>query len=156
MEPYDATHASKCTKRSNAQVNIIMLNDLDINLTEEVLTQLGMEDALAEEFGTLSLNVIAGTDEGEAMRLRALVKNKVMLMLVDSSSSHCFVSSTFLKKIGIQPVPTPPKIVKVANGEILISNTMVPQLECWIQGYTFSSDMRVLDLEAYDCILGYD
>lgn len=133
-----------------------MLNDLDINLTEEVLTQLDIEDALAADFGTLSLNAIPGTDDGEVMRLRALVKNKVMLMLVDSGSSHCFVSSTFLKKLGIQPIPAPPKTVKVANGEVLISDQMVPQLEWWIQGHTFSCDMRVLDIAAYDCILGYD
>lgn len=88
-----------------------------------------IEDALAADFGTLSLNAIPGTDDGEVMRLRALVKNKVMLMLVDSGSSHCFVSSTFLKKLGIQSIPAPPKTVKVANGEVLISDQMVPQLE---------------------------
>lgn len=93
----------------------MILNNLDIQLTEEVLTQLDIEDALAADFGTLSLNAIAGTDEGEVMRLRALVKNKVMLMLVDSGSSHCLVSSNFLQKVGIQPVPAPPKVVQVAR-----------------------------------------
>lgn len=63
-EPHDATHASKCTKRPKAQANALMLNDLDINLIEEVLTQLDIEDALAADFGTLSLNAIPGTDDG--------------------------------------------------------------------------------------------
>lgn len=155
-EPYDATHAAKCTKIPKAQANALILNDLDIQLIEEVLTQLDIEDALAADFGTLSLNTIAGTDEGEVMRLRALVNNNVMLMLVDSGSSHCFVSSIFLQKVGIQPVLAPPKVVQVANGEVLISDQVVPQLAWWIQGHTFTCDMRVLHLEAYDCILGYD
>lgn len=36
-EPYDATHASKCTKRPKAQANALALNELDVMLTEEVL-----------------------------------------------------------------------------------------------------------------------
>ena len=155
-EPYDATHAAKCTKRPKNQVNALVLNDLDITLTDEVLKQLDMEDALAEEFCTLSLNALAGTEHGEAMKLRSLVKNKVFLLLVDSGSSHSFVSSTFLQRVGIVPVPAPPKQVRVANGDILISDKCVPDLAWWIQGHSFVTYMRVLDMPAYDAILGFD
>ena len=33
---------------------------------------------------------------------------------------------------------------------------MVPQLSWWCQGHTINTDMRVLDLEVYDGILGFD
>ena len=33
-----------------------------------------MEDSISEDFGQLSLNAISGTDSGEAVKLRALVK----------------------------------------------------------------------------------
>ena len=155
-EPYDSTHAARCTKRPKNQVNALVLNDLDVTLTDEVLKQLDMEDALAEEFCTLSLNALAGTEHGEAMKLRSLVKNKVFLLLVDSGSSHSFVSSQFLQRVGIVPVPAPPKQVRVANGDILISDRCVPELEWWIQGYSFVTYMRVLDMPAYDAILGFD
>lgn len=103
-----------------------------------------------------TLNALAGTEVGEAMKLRCLVKNKVVLILVDSGSSHSFVSSSFLSKVGLRSTPASPKQVKVANGEILFSHSCVPDLEWWIQGHSFTSSMRVLDLEAYDAILGYD
>jgi len=32
----------------------------------------------------------------------------------------------------------------------------VPELEWWIQGYSFVTYMRVLDMPAYDAILGFD
>lgn len=95
-EPYDATHAAKCVKRPQGQVTALVLNDLDTPLTDEVLNQLAIEDTLSEEFCTLSLNAISGTDKGEAMKLQAKVRNKTMIMLVDSGSSHSFVSSHFL------------------------------------------------------------
>jgi hypothetical protein len=79
-----------------------------------------------------------------------------MLMLVDNGSSHCFVSATFLRKVGIVPVCTTPKQVKVANWDMLITNTYVPCMEWWIQGHSFTTNMRVLELPAYDAILGYD
>jgi hypothetical protein len=68
------------------------VNDLDVELSEETLNQLVVEDALTEEMGQLSLNALAGTEVGDSMRIRALVHNKVMLILDDSGRFHSFVS----------------------------------------------------------------
>lgn len=155
-EPYDPSHVAKCTKRPKSQVNALALNDLDVTLTEEVLKQLEIEDDLTEEFCTLSLNALAGVEQGEVMKLRALVKNQVFLLLVDSGSSQFFVSSAFLQKVGIAPIQASPKQVKVANGESLISGKCVPALEWWVEGHSFVTDMRVLDIPTYDAILGFD
>lgn len=108
-EPYDATHAAKCTKRPQTHVNALAINDLDTPLTDAVLNQLAIEDALAEDFCTLSLNAIAGTDKGEAMRTRALVKNKVMLILVDSGSFFLLALISYLEWVLLQFPPIPGK-----------------------------------------------
>jgi hypothetical protein len=156
MEPFDATHIAKCTKRPRAHVNALALNNLGVTFTEEVLEQLDPEDTLASEFCSLSLNAITGTDEGEALKLRALVQNKAMLILVDSGSSHSFVSSSFLQKCDISAVPMSAQLVKVANGDTIITDKQVLGLPWWLQGYTFHIDMKVLDFGAFDAILGYD
>jgi hypothetical protein len=137
-------------------MNAIVVNDLDVNLTDEVLQQLDIEDALDSEFCNLSLNAIAGTDKGEAIKLRAVVGNKVMQLLVDGGSSHNFVSSAFLQTCGITPTPMSPKQVQVANGELIMADKKVLSLEWWIQGHTFYTEMMVLDLGPFDAILGYD
>jgi hypothetical protein len=155
-EPFDAAHLAKCTKRPRSQVNALVVNDLDVNLTEEVLEQLDLEEQLNAEFHHLSLNAVTGTDEGDALKLKSMVHNKVMLILVDSGSSHSFVSSSFIQKCGISTSSMKPSQVKVANGEILISDKVVKDMEWWIQGHTFHTDMKVLDLGPFDAILGYD
>jgi hypothetical protein len=137
-------------------MNALVLNSLDVQLTYEVLNQLVVEDALADEFYSLSLNAIAGTDQGEAMKVRAMVNNKVMLILVDSGSSHSFVSESFLHSVNIQALPTEPKQGQSANGEILITDHWVPGLEWWANGFTLHTDMKVLPLGPYDAILVYD
>jgi hypothetical protein len=57
-------------------------------LSEVVVAQLELEDSLAAKFCHLSINGIYGTDEGEALKIRALVRNQAMLTLVDSGNSH--------------------------------------------------------------------
>jgi len=107
-EPFDANHLKSCTKRPQPQLNALALNDLDVVLTEEVLNQLAVEDALASDFCQLSLNALAGTEQGQAMKLTALVQNKVLLILVDSGSSHSFISKAFVQMLGISIVPMSP------------------------------------------------
>jgi hypothetical protein len=77
-------------------------------------------------------------------------------MLVDSRSSSSFVSQSVLDKLNLDTETVSPVRVKVANGEFLLSNRRVPNLEWWAGGHLYSSNVRVLDLEAYDAILGYD
>lgn len=79
-----------------------------------------------------------------------------MLILVDSGSSSSFVSSRFVERVGLKVVPCVSAQVRVANGNILRSNTMVKAMEWWANGHTYVSNMRVLELGAYDAILGYD
>jgi hypothetical protein len=43
----------------------------------------------------------------------------------------------------------PPKQVKVANGDILISDKMMPNLSWWCNGFALETRMRVLDLNVF-------
>jgi hypothetical protein len=115
-----------------------------------------VEDALTVDLGHLSLNMVVGIDKAQTLKLRALAQNKIMLILVDSGSTHNFVNTAFVHKSGLRSVHIPPLEVKVASGETLVTNQSVPQLEWWTQGYTFHIDTMVLDLGPFDAILGYD
>jgi hypothetical protein len=66
------------------------------------------------------------------------------------------LNSDMLGRIPYKALSTPSLTVKVANGQTLVSTTMVQGLEWWLQGHTFYSDARVLDIGAYDLILGMD
>lgn len=114
-----------CLKQNKPQLNAFIVNDLDVELTEDTLNKLDIEDILASEMCQLSLNAIAGTESKDSMRIRALVQNKVMLILVDSGSSHSFISSSFLRIVGIQSISRKPAQVKVANGNLMISDQVV-------------------------------
>jgi hypothetical protein len=78
-------------------------------------------------------------------------KDKVMLVLLDSGSSHNFISSNFVKLAKLPTVPTQLRKIKLANGEWLTTQARVPNLQWYIQGHTLTSDMA-----PYDAIIGYD
>ena len=137
-------------------MNALAINGLDAVLTKDILQQLELEDTLASDFGQLSLNALAGTAQGEALVVRALIQNKVMLILIDSGSSHSFISQTLVHRLNIPTVPMLPQKVKLANGTTLVIDQWITKLTWWSEGHTIQTDMKVLDIPAYDAILGYD
>lgn len=102
------------------------------------------EDSDAEEQYHISLNALSGASRHNAIRLRALVQNKVLLMLVDSGSSHSFIDLNFAQLLGLQLCPISPSLVQVANGDFLSCQYVVPNFTWWIQGQTFSYDLKVV------------
>jgi hypothetical protein len=144
-EKFEPGQNEVCSKRAKpAHNNAIVLNELDRELSDDVLNQLTIEDELPEQFGQLSLNAISSADHSNCIRLKTKVKDKVMLILVDSESSHSFVSSTFVQLAGLTTTAMKPKRIKLANGECLTTDKQVPHLQWYCQGHTLSSNMIVL------------
>jgi hypothetical protein len=77
-------------------LNALVINVLDAELTEERLNQLEVEDVLSEQLGQVSLNAMSGTANGDSKMIRALVQGKVVLILVNSRSSHSFLNESFI------------------------------------------------------------
>uniref|UniRef100_A0A0A9H5I8 Uncharacterized protein n=1 Tax=Arundo donax TaxID=35708 RepID=A0A0A9H5I8_ARUDO len=66
--------------------------------------------------GYLSLNAISGTQKQRAIQLRALINNQVILILVDSRSSHTFLNASTLDRLNYTATDINPLYVRVANG----------------------------------------
>jgi hypothetical protein len=107
-----------------------------------------VEDALAGDFCQLSLNALSSTNNDNSIKLKTQIKDKIMLILLDSGSSHSFISSHFVQLAKIPTVPIPPRKIKLANGEWM-TTTKVVNLEWYIQGHTLTSDMVVIDMAPY-------
>jgi hypothetical protein len=155
-EKFVPGHLDVCPKRQKPQVNALAVNDLDRELSDEVLNELAAKDVLQEQFSELSLNALSSQDTLNCIKLKAKVKDKVLLILIDSGSTHSFISQQFVDMARLTTVPCPTRKVKLANGQHLTTNRMVAQLQCYCQGQSFSTDMIVLDMHPYDAILGYD
>jgi hypothetical protein len=110
-----------------------------------------------EECATISATALSGAPHPRTIQLRALVGNQVVLILIDSGSTHTFVDQALLSRISVTTTKLPvPMQVKVANGNLVQCTECVPQLTWWLQGHSFTSSMQVFPLGGHDIILGMD
>jgi hypothetical protein len=60
------------------------------------------------------------------------------------------------QKLEVEATPIAPLSVRVVNGNILSCNYEVKDFSCWIQGHTLQMDVKIIDMGAYDLVLGMD
>ncbi|CAN6322178.1 unnamed protein product [Urochloa humidicola] len=138
---------------------------IQLNAVDEILEAFMLQEQAGEDvqshtseqlFLTLSLAALDGIPAPRTMCLLGCVQGHQVRILVDSGSSHTFVSSQLASQLkGVSATDCPLK-VQVANGSILQCSSQFLQAEWSIQGYQFSSDLKVLPLSSYDMILGLD
>lgn len=97
-----------------------------------------------QECCMLSAHTVFGGEAPHTIRLRALVGNQVMLLLVDSGSRHNFISASFAQRIAAK------------SADHIVCDKIISGVQWWLQGHTFTTDMRLLELGAYDGVLGMD
>jgi hypothetical protein len=77
-------------------------------------------------------------------------------MLVDSGSSHTFISAGLAARLQLPSRAIAPLRVKVANGGMLECNRELPNVRWSTQGVQFITSFKILPLGSYDIILGFD
>ncbi|KAL4201518.1 hypothetical protein AMTRI_Chr02g259020 [Amborella trichopoda] len=81
----------------------------------------GSTSEQVEEIHEISLHAIAEIRAPEAMRVKGSLQHKAVTVLIDSGSTHNFVSETLAKAVELQPISGGRLEVMVASGEKLIS-----------------------------------
>ncbi|KAL4369229.1 hypothetical protein GQ457_05G012890 [Hibiscus cannabinus] len=103
----------------------------------------------------ISMNALTGSVGYSTIRIQGTIKGNPVSILVDSGSTHSFITPGWAKE-GLELVQTSPLIITVANGEKLHSTTKVKQLQWQMQGHSFLHDFRVLKMGGSDIVLGVD
>jgi hypothetical protein len=149
----------KCKAPGQPQLNQIAMDDTGDGgpiLEDEVLNYLETLESKANEEIIVSIHAMDGTDNSNCIRLRAFIRNQVMLQLLDSGSSNTFVSELTLSRLECVIQAIDPVSVKVANGQVIQCIKKAKGLGWWCSGRTFHADAFVLLVAAYDMILGMD
>jgi hypothetical protein len=78
--------------------------------------------------GHASLNALSVIENNDRIQIRALVGDKVMLLLIDSGSTYSFVDKSLVEKLQLKPTDIPQLKVKVGNGEVINCTTTIPDM----------------------------
>ncbi|KAH6754884.1 hypothetical protein C2S53_019592 [Perilla frutescens var. hirtella] len=85
----------------------------------------------------------------------AIAKHKINIM-IDSGSTLSFINEATTKILGCVLENVRPLMVKVANGNRMMSTTRVNHFRWTMQNHNFTYSPKVLATEGYDLILGGD
>lgn len=92
----------------------------------------------------------------QTIKLQGKIQAHQVLILVDSGSSHSFVSTALASKLsGVVKARRPLK-VRIADGGQLSCDLEISQCQWTVQGHKFTTDLKVLPLGCYDMIIGMD
>ncbi|KAH9745476.1 hypothetical protein KPL70_004085 [Citrus sinensis] len=102
----------------------------------------------------ISLRAILGARASETMRIKGRIGNISTIILVDSGSTHNFMSDVFANKVGLQSESRSRFEVLVASGEKLYSPGKCTNVKLNLQGVSMMGDFYLLTLEGYEIVLG--
>jgi hypothetical protein len=84
------------------------------------------------------------------------IHGHLLLILVDSGSSHSFLHSSFAAVVPGVRALSAPSVVTVADGSSIQCSTEIPNAEWSVQGFSFHSTLKLLPIGSFDMILGMD
>lgn len=94
----------------------------------------------------ISIHAITGTKGFHTIKLQGQGKGKPISMLLDSGSTHNFISQTLVKKIQLTTEPCFPIKVTVENGETISCKRKITQFGWKLAQGEFQTPMYVIPL----------
>ncbi|WOH05104.1 hypothetical protein DCAR_0624517 [Daucus carota subsp. sativus] len=101
----------------------------------------------------LSIHTITGTQGIHTLRLQGNMKGKKVSILIDSGSSHSFISQSLVKHLKLHTNSCNEVDVTVANGEKLKCSQVADGVKWNMSGEQFYYTFNILPIRGYDIIL---
>lgn len=127
-------------------------------LEDEDSTPVLTTETVTEEQLFLAVSVAAakGVNSVNTMKFKGVIQGVEVLILVDSGSSHSFLSATVASQLTGLSSLSPPVLVQVADGGRIRCSQQLLNAAWSVQQCDFLTDFRILDLSSYDMIVGMD
>jgi hypothetical protein len=94
----------------------------------------------------LSEEAVSSLESSRSMRLMGTIEGYDMMILLDSGSSHSFISAELADGLCGISVLQHILHVQVANGTHIVCLSHLRQAQWEIEGYSFDSDLKILHL----------
>ncbi|XP_071678585.1 uncharacterized protein [Lolium perenne] len=156
-EKYASGHTCACLFYLET-VNDADVEALTAELAAATVTEAGVTTYVPVDASTfvVSLHAMAGIKTAKTMLLPVTINGERLTALVDTGSTHNFLSNTAMRRLALQPAGSEKYSVTVANGDHLTCQGVARQVPVLVGDEPFSIDCVGIDLGCYDFILGLD
>lgn len=112
-------------------------------------------DNQEQELHVLSLNSMVGITSKKTMKMKGLIGNREVVVLIDSGASCNFIAQKLVEELALPVVETKGFGVAVGNGEVIKGSGKCEGVEVVIQGVTIKEEFLRFELGTIDLVLGY-
>jgi hypothetical protein len=112
------------------------------------------DDTTEAKTPVFSLHALAGVRFSDTMQVAVTLGASPLLTLLDSGSTHDFISESAARRTGLPLQSRPQLTVTVANGERVTCVGVLRQAAFTIHDATFHADLFVMPLAGFDMVLG--
>lgn len=109
-----------------------------------------------DDLMSISPQAANGTYSGKTVKLLGHIQKDKVVILIDSGSSHNFISEQFVVSMSNWSRLSKPINVKIADGGVLVCTHEIVNCSWIVQGIQFQTTFKILPLKCYDAILGMD
>lgn len=102
----------------------------------------------------ISVNALNGSTTYNCMRVVGQYGKKKLHILIDPGSTHNFLDLNVAKEIGCLLEMVKPMQVTAATGGKILTNYKCSEFTWKLQGYTLTTEVRILTLDCCDFVLG--
>lgn len=102
------------------------------------------------------MNTIGGGLNYSTIKLKGQLRGKVVTILIYNGSTHSFVDNGIARELKLELTHVSLTTVAVADGQKLLVKAKCLKCDWAMQGHRFHFDLRVLELNDYDIILGME
>lgn len=89
----------------------------------------GAVETEASEMAEISLHAILGKTMGTTMKIKGEIGSRTILILIDSGSTHNFISEDMVHQMCLPIQQITPFGVQIGNGQVIRCNRVFPKVE---------------------------
>lgn len=108
----------------------------------------------APEHTEVAFNAILGQDSAATMKINGSIDSKEVLLLVDSGSTHNFISNTLVKELNLPIYLIPTFGVQIGDGRVIRCDQVCRNVKIQLPGFTIKQDFYPFTLVGSDMVLG--
>ncbi|KAJ3684022.1 hypothetical protein LUZ61_013186 [Rhynchospora tenuis] len=117
-----------------------VIDEIEEEDWEETAPDVVDDDNEEIEQAVISMCASKGMKTISSMKFKGNIAKIPICALLDSGSTHSFVNPEVIKGLNIPITKTNPMIVRVANGERMVTDTSCQSLKFSLQGYEFEKE----------------
>ena len=107
-----------------------------------------------QDMAEISFHAILGKTSGTTMKVEGTLEGRKVLILIDSGSTHNFISTSLVKQLGLKVSTVPSFGVQIGNGQIIQCNQICRDLSMVLSGLKITEDYFPFSIGGADLVLG--